>query len=160
MIIENVEIYFAKLVKPNNRFNKENPTWEIQIRTAEKKQADEWKASGLTVKPVIPDDGAPFFRVNLKKKSIGKDGPATPVRVVDGKLNDINPDTIGNGSVGNIRVFQYNYTNNGVAGTASVLMAIQLTKYVVYTPPVRDDEFEETSTERVMQETQTNDEDF
>jgi len=162
-IIKNVEMYFAKLnpKRPNAKFNKKNPTWEVQIRTTDKAQSKEWEKLGLSVKAFIPDDGAPFYRVNLRKKSIKEDGePSSPVSIVDGKLNPVDPDTIGNSSVGNIRVFQYEYTSEGKKGIASVLMAVQLTKHLVYTPPARDDDFEETETEMVAAEAYEHSEDF
>jgi len=151
-IIKNVQIYFAKLNpnRPNPKFNKKNPTWELQLRTSDKVQKAEWEKLGLAVKAVIPEEGAPYYRVNLKKKSIKEDGsPSSVVSVIDGKLKPIDPDTIGNGSVANIRIFQYEYTNEGKKGIASVLMAVQLTKHLVYTAPPRDDDFEETETEAI-----------
>lgn len=150
-IIRDCEIYFTKLdpKRPSARFNKKNPTWELQIRTTDKAKKKEWEAMNLPVKAVVPDDDQlPYFRVNLRKKSIKSDGePASPVKIVDGGLNDIDPNSIGNGSRGNIRVFQYEYDNEGSKGIASVLMAIQLTKHIVYTPGPREDDFDMEETE-------------
>jgi hypothetical protein len=152
-IIKDCELWFCKLnpKRPNNRFNKENPTWECQIRTKDKSVKKIWEEFSLPVKAVVPDDGEPYFRVNLRKKSIKEDKePASPIRVINGKLEDIDPDTIGNGSVGNIRVFQYEYPNKkGGKGIASVLMGIQVTKHIVYKPKPRNDEFDETDTETI-----------
>ena len=107
----------------------------------------------LPVKAVIPEDGSPpFFRVNLRKKSIKeKDGTAgTAPEVKDGNLQPIDPDSIGNGSVANVRIYQYEYPKpDGTKGIASVLMGLQLTKHIVYTPKPRDDDFEQTTTERI-----------
>ena len=145
MIIQNVSLFFAKLdpERPSARFNKTNPTWEVQIRTTDKEVRNEWIAAGLNVVPVVPDNGEPFFRVNLRKKSIKEDGtPAGPVEVVDGKLQPLDPNTIGNGSVGNIKLFQYNYTKDGGGkGIASVLNKVQVTKHLVYVPRVYDEDF-------------------
>lgn len=151
-IIENAEIWFCKLdpKRPNASFNKENPTWECQIRTTDKKVKEKWEAMHLKVKLMEGDNGI-YYRVNLKKKSKKEDGtPAAPVKVVDGGMNDVNPNTIGNGSIGNIRVFQYDYETGGKKGKASMLMAIQLTKHIVYTPKPRDDDFTMTETEVVQ----------
>ena len=151
-IIKDCSIWFAKLdpKRPNSKFNKKNPTWELQIRTNDKNVKKEWEALGLGVKPVVPDEGEPYFRVNLRKKSIKEDGePASYVKVVDGNLKDVDPNTVGNGSIGNIRIFQYKYKNDGKEGTASVLMGIQLTRHILYKAKPRDDDFEETETEVV-----------
>ncbi len=146
MIIKNCELYFAKLdpTRPSAKFNKKNPTWELQIRTSDQEVRKQWTAMGLNVKPVVPDEGEPYFRVNLRKKSIKEDGEkASPVDVVDMQLNQVDPRSIGNGSVGNVRIFQYEYPREGGGkGTASVLMGVQLIKHIIYVPRPRDDDFQ------------------
>lgn len=153
-ILKNCEIYFPKLVpaRPNKRYNKENPTWETQIRTTSKDTKKQWEALGLQVRAVIPDeDGAqPYYRANLRRRTIKADGtPSDPVEVLNGKLEPLDPATIGNGTVANVRVFQYPYGDEGKV--ANVLMAVQVTKHVVYTPPAGagnyDESFEECETE-------------
>jgi hypothetical protein len=151
-IIKDCEIWFAKLdpKRPNAKYNKENPTWECQIRTTSKEVKKLWESLNLSVKAVVPDEGAPYFRVNLRKKSVKEDTEkASPVKVVNGALEDIDPNTLGNGSIGNIRIFQYEYPKNGgkERGIASVLMGIQVTKHIVYKAKPRDDDFEMTDTE-------------
>jgi hypothetical protein len=150
-IIKDCELYYCKLnpKKPNNRFNKDNPTWECQIRTKDKAVKKLWEELALPVKAIVPDEGDPYFRVNLQKKSIKQDGEkASPIRVVNGKLEDLDPESIGNGSIGNIRLFQYEYPKKtGGKGIASVLMGIQVTKHIVYKPKPRNDEFDQTETE-------------
>ena len=150
-ILKDCELWFAKLdaQRPNNRFNKENPTWEVQIRTSDKAVKKEWEELNLPVKAIVPDEGAPYFRVNLRKKSVKEDGEkSSPVKVVNGKLEEIDGRTIGNGSIGNIRVYQYEYPRkDGGKGIATVLMGVQITKHIVYTPKPRNDEFGETETE-------------
>ena len=147
-ILRKCSLFFAKLdpKRPNAKYNKANPTWELQIRTTDSAQKKEWEGHGLKVKAVLPDDGsAPYWFVNLRKKSIKvKDNePAGPVDVKDGELNDIDPNSIGNGSVGNVRIFQYEYESGDTSGKASVLMGVQVTTHIVYTPKPRDhdDEF-------------------
>ena len=150
-IVKDCELWFCKLdpKRPNNKFSKQNPTWEVQIRTTDKAVKKTWEELQLPVKAVVPDEGAPYFRVNLRKKSIKEDGEAaSPIRVVNGKLEDIDGNTIGNGSIGNVRLFQYEYPKkDGGKGVASVLMGVQVTKHLVYKPKPRNDEFGETDTE-------------
>jgi hypothetical protein len=136
VIIENAELFFAKLdpAKPSSAFNKENPTWEVQIRTRNKAQAKQWKDMNLRVQPKEDDDGI-YYATNLKKKSLKRDGsPMAPVNVVAGDLSPVDPATIGNGSVGNLSVYQYEYNVNGSQGIASMLMGVQLTVLNEYTP--------------------------
>jgi hypothetical protein len=160
-ILSDVEIWYVKCnpKRPNAKHNKKNPTWEAQVRTRDKAQREYWNSLGLAVKSMIPDDGAaPYWYVNLRKKSIKeKDGEAaSPVSVVDGNLADVDPDTIGNGSNANVRIYQYEYGDEGKK--ASVLMGIQLTRHIVYTPKPRDDEFGTTTTERIVPQKPANDE--
>ncbi|MDH5182285.1 MAG: hypothetical protein OEX12_00210 [Gammaproteobacteria bacterium] len=145
IIVENCELWYCKLDPkfPNKKFSKKNPAWEIQIRTKVKEVADLWRESDLRVKRIIPEDADEnpiiedaYWRVNLRKRSIKADGdPANPVDVVDGNLDEIDARSLGNGSVGNLRIFQYEYENDDDdKGIANMLMGIQVTKHVVYKP--------------------------
>jgi len=146
IVLMDVEIYFAKLdpERPNSRFDKDRPTWEIQIRTKDKAVAKDWKAKDLRVTTDDNDDGV-FYRVNLKKRSKKADGTNTkPVNVVAGDLSPIDPKTIGNGSRGNLSIFQYDYKVNNKEGRASMLMGIQVTLHNEYTPKPMDGGFAPT----------------
>jgi hypothetical protein len=147
MILENVELWYAHLdpSRPNTRFSKARPSWDVQIRTSDKAQRKEWIASNLKVRDIIPDEdgAAPYFTATLRKKVIKADGShGEPPEVVDADLNTVDPRTIGNGSRGNVRVFQYEFTrDDGSTGIANVLMGVQLTEHIVYTPkPSRPDD--------------------
>lgn len=153
-IINNCELWFAKLGKPNNKFNKENPTWELQIRTSDKAVKSAWEGLNLAVKGIVPDEGPPFWRVNLRKKSIKADGsPAAPIKVVNGKLEEIDPNSIGHGSIGNVRIFQYEYQDaKKQTKIASILMGVQVTKLQKFVKKARDDDFTEGENEVVEPE--------
>lgn len=142
-ILKNVEIHFAKLIpeRPSSKLNPENPTWEIQIRTKDKEQRKEWVAHNIRVKPVREDpkdDESPIlhYQANLKKKSLTKEGKKSPpvevVKSVKGQKVHVDPATIGNGSIANIRIFEYDYVYEGVKGKTAMLMGIQLVKHVMY----------------------------
>lgn len=156
MILTNCAAHFIKLVpsKPNTRMDPKNPKWEIQLRTTDKEKAKSWKEGGLSVKPVLPDDGAPYWRINLTKPAFKKDKasgemvPAKPVDVVDGRKKELDPATIGNGSIVNVRIFQYPYKDKatGKEKLASMLMAVQVIRHIVYVPAPRED-FGECDTE-------------
>jgi hypothetical protein len=162
-IIKNVPIYFAKLdpKRPNARLNKTNPTWEVQFRTDDPAQMKEWKELGIRSKvitypenhdnagePILNEHGKKVWRVNIRKRSKDKNGePAQPVTVVDAKLRSLDPRIIGNGSIANVRIYQYPYEKaDKTEGIASVLMGLQVTRLVEYVPRV-DDDFEESEEE-------------
>ena len=130
--IDNVEINWAKLAKPVNPFGTEQ--WELQIATTDKALADDWSNNYLNVKQDKADSSK--FTVSLKRKAIKADGTSNgPVRVVDAAAQPFaDVSTIGNGSVGNVIVYQYPYETAGRKGTATSLTAVQVTELVEYTP--------------------------
>jgi len=157
MIIKDAEIWYIKLdpKRPNSTFDAENPTWEIQIRTRNPETAAIWRASNLNVKDVIPTEAGvpPYHRVNLKKKIKKKDGtPAKTVACLNGHLEALDPNTVGNGSVANVRIFQREYKKVGEShdSIANMLMSVQVTTHLVYTPKFDPaDDFAMTETETV-----------
>ena len=130
--IDNVEINWAKLAKPVNPFGTEQ--WEIQIATTDKAMADSWSENHLNVKQDKTD--ASKFTVSLKRKAQRADGAANnPVKVVDASAQPYSPETlskIGNGTVGNVVVYQYFYETAGRSGIANSLTAIQVTDLKEY----------------------------
>ena len=132
--IDNVELNWAKLAKPVNPFGTEQ--WEIQIATTDKAVADEWTKNHLTVKQDKVD--AKKFTVSLKRKAIKRDGSSNgPVKVVDAAAQPLTEvSNIGNGSMGNVVVYQYPYETMGRKGIATSLTAVQITKMEVYTAAV------------------------
>lgn len=134
-VIRNVEIHWAKLdpANPVDPFDTGKLVWELQMRTADKAVAKEWKALGFSVKP-WENDGATYYICTVKKlarSNAGKD--LTPPRVVDGKLQPVDPTIIGNGSVANIQVSPREWKVGGKSGVVLDLMAVQITKLVEYT---------------------------
>jgi len=143
-VLKDCELFFAKLNpnKPNSMFDKENPTWEVQIRTRDKAKAKQWKELSINVKPDEDDEGM-FYKATIKKRSKRRDGTEQkPVQLLGGDLSEIDPDKLGNGSIGNVRVYQYPYNVGGREGTASMLMAVQVTTYKKYEPKPREDDFD------------------
>ena len=156
-ILKNVAVYFCKLKKPSAQFDKENPKWEIQIRTSDLEKKKELEALGMKPKlmmdkedePILDEQGKKQYRVNLQKGSVKKDGTAAEaIKVVDGRHQPIDPDTIGNGSIVNIRLFQRDYKDNtGKDKVSNTPMAIQVIKHILYVaPPFEDFDDEETET--------------
>ncbi len=103
--------------------------WELQVATKDSAKADEWKANHLNVKS---KDGV--FSVSLNRKAAKKDGSAMdPVRVVDAqKMPFTNVRSIGNGTTGNVIVWQAPY-GEGNMSVFNSLTAVQITDLVEYT---------------------------
>ena len=162
-ILNNCEIYYIKCnpAKPSAKVTPERPRWEVQVRTTDKAIKKHWESIGIKVKVVDPDDGAVYYKATFSKnafKKVKKDGidvleAATPVEVVDGELNPLDPDTIGNGSIGNVRVLPREYSfidkdGKKMEGIQFTLMGVQVTRHLVYTPRATEG-FGKTSTERI-----------
>lgn len=125
--LDNVELNWAKLVKPVNPFGQEQ--YELQIATSDKAVADEWAANHLNVKS---KDGK--FTVSLKRKARKADGSDNGApRVVSADATPFaNADTIGNGSTGNVIVYQRYYETAGRSGISNSLTAVQVVKLEAY----------------------------
>jgi len=174
-LIKNVELWWVKCDPDNPVESKDagKPDyWEVQIRTTDKEAALDWKKKNVNFKPlkkIVRDDegepvldemgepvkelvkdenGKPYFSVNLRRKVTKKNGePMKPVKVV-GNGFALNPNTIGNQSIGHVSIFQYDYVYEGKDGVASMLTGIQLTKLLEY-KQADGDEFTEEKMEIV-----------
>lgn len=155
MIFKNLELYYIKCTPqyPNSKFDPDKPVWEVQVRTRDRETKRALEEADIRVTSVVPDDPAeaPYFRAMFRKSIKKKDGsPASPVEVVNGEKEPLDPATVGNGSVGNVRVFQYPFPKKGGGeGRATVLMGVQITKHLVYERSTRREDFETTTTATV-----------
>lgn len=131
-VIKNVELFWVKLdpANPVDPFSSGKLVWELQMRTADKKVAKVWKDKGLPVREI---EGEKVFACNVKKLAKNSKGdPLTPPRVVDGKLQPVDPTIVGNGSIGNIQLSPREWAMGGKSGIVFDLMAVQITKLVEY----------------------------
>lgn len=180
-LIRNAAMYFVRLdpKHPNARWNPENPTWELQIRTSDPAQRDDWIALKLNPKllkysdkskeldeageslageNILDAEGRKQWRVNLVRRSIKSDETKqTPPKVVNGHLEEIDPNTIGNGSIGNISVFQYESQKDKDV-MVSMIRQVQVVKHIVYERQPGDDDFEILDTETIIPEREDKDE--
>jgi len=167
-ILRNVEVWWVKLdpkhpTKPMIATNDDGtpkvPQWEIQIRTTSKEQKNEWAATNVIAKAYREDKNDEeskilYYKTNLSRKSIKREPgkpyvPNDPVQVVNGKNEPLDPNSIGNGSICNIRIYQRDYEINGIKKIANTLMAIQVIKHIVYVGAPMED-FDEAETETIL----------
>jgi hypothetical protein len=162
-ILKNVAVYFCKLKKPSAKFDKENPKWELQIRTSDLAKKAELEALGLKPKlmmdssdePILDENNKKQYRVNLQKGSIKKDGtPSKPIEVIDGRHNPIDPTSIGNGSIVNIILYQREFKDAaGKDKISNTPTKIQVIKHILYVAPPFED-FGEEETETILPDTE------
>ena len=124
-VLRNVSFYYAKLDKPVSPFGTD--IFDMQVRFP-KERIQEMAEFGK-VREV--ENG--MFAINITRKAMNAKKQKTPVRVVDQDKNPIK-DLIGNGSEGNIIVYQYDWEVSGRTGRKSVLIAVQVTKLIKYVP--------------------------
>lgn len=133
-VLNNVEIFFPKLARPDS-YKGGPERWTLQMRTRDEDTADSWEELGFTVKKLKDDDGNKFWRANVSRKVIKGDGERRdPVKLLDGSMNEIDPRTLGNGSVGNIQYTPWEMERDGETLSGRILEAVQVTTLKVYTP--------------------------
>jgi len=148
VILKEVEIWYPRLKTPSSRFSKTNPEYSIQLRTYDKAVKQDWADQGLNPKVVVDEDtGKMYWKLNLSKKSLKSDGSLAPVPSCIGpKLESIDPDTVGNGSIADVRIFMREYQDTeGRPKRKPVIQGIQLRKLVERAPFTKTDgeEFDE-----------------
>tara|TARA_B110000902_G_scaffold34964_1_gene37141 strand:- start:21758 stop:22225 length:468 start_codon:yes stop_codon:yes gene_type:complete len=133
-IIRNVTLNYVKVDPSNPTDPFGTLQWECQIVVGSDR-AEELAGFG-SVKPVKDDPTR--VAVNLKRKALRKDGTDNdPVQMVDGRKQKIDPTIkIGNGSIGNVKVYRREYDVAGRQGISTILSAIQVTKLIEYTGSV------------------------
>jgi hypothetical protein len=140
-LISDVTLNWVRLDKPQNPFGTEQ--YETQIETRDPAKAKELEANHLNVK----EKEKGIFTVSLKRKAKRADGSDNgKVEVVGTKTSDvIDVRSIGNGSQGNVIVWQYPYDAAGRQGIATSLTKIQITDLQVYTNNSIDFDMEDDS---------------
>lgn len=129
-----LELHWANLKTPKSPFG--TLQWDVQVRTTDADQAAEMAKYGINLKN---KDGV--YTGNIKRKTVSAKGQALEApKVVDA---DDNPVTamIGNGSVGNVQVFSYDYNVSGRKGTAAMLTKVRITNLVEYSGSSNDEDF-------------------
>ena len=126
ILISDVTLNWPKLDAPVAPFG--TPQWEIQVEVSDD-QAKSLAADGL---PVKERDGKNV--ISLKRKATRRDGSQNdPVRVVDSmKAPMMDRSKIGNGSKGNVIVYQMPYEFAGQTGITNILVAVQVTEMVEF----------------------------
>jgi len=154
MILKDVTVNYVRVdpARPDMNFNKERGgQWSFQIFTRKKEQAKEWREANIDVKMDEDDEGA-YYKATLSKPVLKADKltKSEPIEVVNGDLVAIDPNSIGNGTVCNIRVYQYEYTHEGLKNIKTLPQALQVLKHIVNTwKPGPREGFEPAVTETI-----------
>ena len=125
-ILRDLTLNYAKVYKSEvNPFGKDQ--FDIQLEFG-KERVEEMSAFGK-VRP-LPNGN---FALNVARPAKNNKGQKNKIRVVDSEKNDMT-DGIGNGSVGNVMVYSYDWNVAGKSGRKTILIAVQVTNLVEYNP--------------------------
>jgi len=125
-LITDIELNWPNLVTPRSPFG--TSIYEIQIATDDSDVAKDLIANHIAMKE---KDGK--WVGSLKRKEFKANGENNgKVRVVDNTKQPIDASTLGNGSRGNVILFQFPYDKAGRQGIMSSLTAIQVTDLVEF----------------------------
>jgi len=132
VIVKDVELHWAKLDAPVDPFKTGEKVWEVQIRTDDENVAKSW-AKDYFINAKKDDEG--HWKANIKRKELNRKGESNQPPVVLGRDNQPMPSgNIGNGSSGELKLFQYPYDVAGRKGVSSMLSAVRVTDLKEYTP--------------------------
>ena len=135
MILRNVELHWAKLDPANvdMGFDGTKPQWNTKVIIRDRDQKAEFIEMGLNPKTEDDESGV-FYSIRVMKNAVQKNGkPASPVVVVGPDktpIADVN--SIGNGTLANVKLRTFEWTFNGKSGIGNRLEAIQIVKLVEY----------------------------
>lgn len=129
VVIRDLEFHWPHLVKSHSPFGAE--IWDIQVRTTDDNVAKQLSDAGVSIK--IDPEG--FFKGNVKRKTVSAKGDPLKAPLVLGadKMPLDNPEAVGNGSKGAVKLFSYEYSTPARSGTAAMLVAILVEDLVEYT---------------------------
>ena len=143
LMLKDVTLQYTKLSKLVEFSG--NMQWETSIITEDADQAEEWANNHLNVKPNSAMKPT-AWTVSLNRKEKTSDGTMNaPVRLVHNDktpFTDLERRQIGNGSKGNVIIWQGHYDNSWGKGVSSSLTAIQVTDLVVYEGGIDELDFE------------------
>jgi len=132
VILSDVELHWAKLDSPVDPFKTGERVWEVQIRTDDEDTAKTW-AKDYFINAKKHDDG--YWKANIKRKELNRKGETNNAPIVLGRNNQPIPSSnIGNGSIGDLKLFQYPYNVAGKKGVSSMLSAVRVKELIEYTP--------------------------
>jgi hypothetical protein len=132
VIVKDVELHWAKLDSPVDPFKTGEKVWEVQIRTSDEETAKSW-AKDFYINAKKDDEG--FWKANIKRKELNRKGESNSAPVVLDRKNQPMPaSNIGNGSIGDLKLFQYPYDVAGRKGVSSMLSAVRIKDLKEYTP--------------------------
>lgn len=155
IVVKNLILSYAKLGVPNSKFAANNPTYEVRVTTGDVEVSNLLKAMGAKMTIVQDEEsGAINYTTVVKTKSLNTKTSSAmpPPKVIGLNRSAIDPNLIGNGSIGNIAISSYEYTFQGKTGKAINLHAVQITLLKVWHPQDATDLFDDEGETTIVDE--------
>ena len=131
MILSNVTLMWARLKEPVTNYNEDGKEWQVTAMITEE-QKDEME--GLKInKNFKLDEESGLYGVKLTQSQFSRDGKAMSISVVDKYGDDVTA-SVGNGSVGHIKIFMMEGQGKSKGKTNIRLNAVQVIDLIEYIP--------------------------
>jgi len=165
-IIKDATIFWLK-ADPNNPVkigddNDGNPRmgWEVELRTEDKAEANRWRKEYNATKHVkaVREDkddeesAVLFYRWKFRRNQFKANGQeSNPPEVLRGDTGEAfsDPKIVGNGSVGDVRIFTREFTHDGVTKHVHYFLGLSVKELHRYVPQPKE-EFEHVNSMKVV----------
>ena len=144
-ILKGATLYFVRMDprKPKLNYNEDGYEWELQVRAPDKKTAEMWESEfHVNVKYDQEDSksGDIWHGANINRKAYSiEDGKEASFEcpeafiVQDQVARPVDPNTIGNGSIGDVKIQMRTWSNKKKSGTTTDLLGVLVRELVEYT---------------------------
>jgi len=159
-VVKNAEVFWLHMDPADPDTYKEDIFWSVTVRTSDSAVKKQWEAQGLNPALKQDDDDNVYYQCTFRRNTVnskGKDSKCPPC--VNGKLRNVDPNSIGNGSICNINLFMR--PNRETTGKwVAVLMGLQVVEHKVYVPSEGGPMFEECDTKTIQPERDEDPDDY
>jgi hypothetical protein len=138
-VIKQVEIWYPRLSadRPTQYKGMGPRTWNLQLRTYDKKEADRWKKEyGMKITPEENEEGKIYYRAKLSRKAYAPvadskgqvddlDRPKDPPSVIMKNGEKLDPYSIGNGSIADVAFSVYTPPNSEEVFRTLITVAVK-----------------------------------
>jgi len=122
IMLKNVEVQWARVHEPTNKYMSEEKEWLIECRLSEEQLAH-LKKLGCKKEPKDSE------WLKFQKNELSRNGDPLQAPIVVDKACRPFSDLIGNGSICNVRIAQVPYEFKGIKGFKFSLDAVQVMKH-------------------------------
>lgn len=142
-VLKNVTAYWCKTGKPEKKYASEETQWSVKL-VVEPKISKAWVKKGFAQKEKTMEvDGKEHRMIQITKNTHRKDGKEVdPPLVVDKYGRELDPDSVGNGSVVDVQYRIFEWDMAGRSGLKPILEAVRVVDHVERAGTAQGSEFD------------------